>query len=602
MDFEREPMNIVIVGHVDHGKSTVIGRLLADTGSLPEGKLEQVQRNCERNAKPFEYAFLLDALKDEQAQGITIDTARCFFQSAQRRYIIIDAPGHSEFLKNMITGAARAEAALLVIDAKEGVRENSRRHGFILAMLGVRQIVVLVNKMDLIDFDQRVYDQVVAEFGDFLAQINVKPRAFIPVSARNGDNLAFRSDLISWYKGLSVLELMDGLPKAKGKGEQPLRLPVQDIYKFTEDGDDRRIFAGTVESGRIKVGDSVIFLPSGKTSTVASIEGFQQSLQTSVAAGSATGLTLTTQVYVKPGEIICRTDEPLPHCGRCFKANLFWMGKRPCIKGKTYKLKLVTNRATVVIEQINQVLNSADLTTTGDCDRVERHEVGECVLKTLKPIAFDRSEDIEATGRFVIVDNYEIVGGGIITEALTAEEYNPAGRWLEPQFSWERTGIFPREREQHFEHKPRFIVLTGTELQLQQEVARALERLLFESGYSAYYLGMGGNPESAKDNDGADEAVRFEQIRRLSEFGKLLCEAGQILITSIPVLELDEIQRLQQTNQAGETIVMWLNPDCPAAGPVIPIHGATISEILAKVMTILDYHENIRNTILPRIG
>src|SRR5690348_6059937 len=173
-------MNIVIVGHVDHGKSTVIGRLLADTHSLPEGKLEQVRAQCELNSRPFEYAFLLDALKDEQAQGITIDAARVFFQTESRPYLILDAPGHIEFLKNMITGAARAEAALLVIDAQEGVQENSRRHGYMLAMLGIKQCVVLINKMDLVGFDQAEYEKLVTSLTEFLAQVNITPACFIP--------------------------------------------------------------------------------------------------------------------------------------------------------------------------------------------------------------------------------------------------------------------------------------------------------------------------------------------------------------------------------------------------------------------------------------
>src|SRR6202451_1389263 len=189
----REQMNVVIVGHVDHGKSTLVGRLLADTGSLPEGKLEAVKTQCKRNAKPFEYAFLLDALKDEQAQGITIDTARSFFKSSLRDYIIIDAPGHIEFLKNMISGAARAEAAVLVIDAKEGVRENSRRHGYILSMLGIRQVVVCVNKMDLVSRDQDHFKKIEAEYRAFLQGIGaVSPRQFVPVAAVAGVNLATR--------------------------------------------------------------------------------------------------------------------------------------------------------------------------------------------------------------------------------------------------------------------------------------------------------------------------------------------------------------------------------------------------------------------------
>src|SRR5215467_14738419 len=198
---ERENFNIVIVGHVDHGKSTVVGRLLADTGSLPEGKLEAVRKECQRTGKPFEYAFLLDALSDEQDQGITIHTARSFFKTAKRDYIIIDAPGHIEFLKNMISGAARAEAAVLVIDAKEGVRENSRRHGYILSMLGIKQVIVCVNKMDLVDRREQDFLKIEKEFREFLKSINsVSPKQFIPVSAVHGENLADRSDKMAWYK------------------------------------------------------------------------------------------------------------------------------------------------------------------------------------------------------------------------------------------------------------------------------------------------------------------------------------------------------------------------------------------------------------------
>src|SRR3982751_965687 len=209
----RDQMNIVVVGHVDHGKSTVVGRLLADTGSLPEGKLEAVRKECQRTGKPFEYAFLLDALSDEQDQGITIDTARSFFKTAKRDYIIIDAPGHIEFLKNMISGAARAEAAVLIIDAKEGVRENSRRHGYILSMLGIRQIVVCVNKMDLVDHDEAHFRAIEKEYRAFLESIgSVSPRNFIPVAAVAGVNLANRGKETPWYKGPTLLELLDTLP------------------------------------------------------------------------------------------------------------------------------------------------------------------------------------------------------------------------------------------------------------------------------------------------------------------------------------------------------------------------------------------------------
>src|SRR3989338_4696020 len=249
-DSKEQKMNIVIVGHVDHGKSTVIGRLLADTGSLPKGKLEQVQAECRKNAKPFEYAFLLDALKDEQAQGITIDTARCFFKSKKREYIIIDAPGHIEFLKNMITGAARAEAAMLVIDAHEGIRENSKRHGYMMSFLGIKNINICVNKMDLVNYSEEVFVRIKEEYTNFLSEINTVPTHFIPISALKGENMAAPSKKIPWYKGPSVLEAVDGFKKAAPKHQLEFRFPVQDIYKFTAEGDERRIMAGRVESDR----------------------------------------------------------------------------------------------------------------------------------------------------------------------------------------------------------------------------------------------------------------------------------------------------------------------------------------------------------------
>jgi bifunctional enzyme CysN/CysC len=238
-----ERVHIVVTGHVDHGKSTVIGRLLTDTQSLPDGKLEAVRAVCRRRGTPFEPAFLLDALREEREQGITIDAARVFFKTERRQYVIIDAPGHLEFLKNMITGASRAEAALLVIDANEGIRENSRRHGFMLSMLGIHQVAVLVNKMDLVDYDQAVFDRIAAEYRDFLIQFGLTPAWFIPVSARNGDNIAHSSRLCGWYTGPTVVEALDTFEVRPSLAAAPLRLPVQGVYKFTERGDDRRIVA-----------------------------------------------------------------------------------------------------------------------------------------------------------------------------------------------------------------------------------------------------------------------------------------------------------------------------------------------------------------------
>ena len=422
----KERMNIVIVGHVDHGKSTLVGRLLADTNSLPKGKLEQVKRTCELNSKPFEYAFLLDALKDEQDQGITIDTARIFFKSPKREYIIIDAPGHIEFLKNMISGAARAEAAILLIDAYEGIAKNSKRHAYMLSMLGIKQVIVAVNKMDLVNYEENIFNDIQKNYTNFLNEININPLAFVPVSARDGINITANSGEMLWYEGPTILDLIDTFKKEKEVNRNSFRMFVQGVYKFTANGDNRRIIAGTVNSGTINVGNEIIFLPSGKKSFVKSIENYGKENVKQAGSDEAIGLTLTTQVYVKPSELICKTDEVLPETTDRLSANIFWMGRNPLETGKRYKLKIGTNKTNVYIEKIESVLDASALVKSIDRNEVTRHEVAQCIFRTANPISFDLVGELKSTSRFVIVDNYDIAGGGIIIEALEPSYHEAA--------------------------------------------------------------------------------------------------------------------------------------------------------------------------------
>ncbi|HEY0351900.1 MAG TPA: GTP-binding protein, partial [Gemmatimonadales bacterium] len=422
-----ERLSLVVVGHVDHGKSTIIGRLLADTGSLPEGKLEQIRELCARTARPVEYAFLLDALKDERAQGITIDSARVFFTSAKRTYVIIDAPGHIEFLKNMVSGAARAEAAFLVIDAREGIQENTRRHGYLMGMLGIRQVAVLINKMDLVAHDERVYQSLVREFGRFLGQVGVIPAGFIPVSGAHGDNLTRHSTAMGWYRGPTALEMLDGFRPEPSAVEKPFRMPVQDVYKFTAQGDDRRIIAGTVESGHLSVGDTVVFHPSGKRSRVKTIEAFNQSAPRHTVAGSATGFTLDEQIYVSRGQIAARDGEPAPKAATRIAVSLFWLGKQPLITGRDYILKLGSARVRARLESVERVIDASDLELTEHKPRVDRHDVADCILRLKTPVALDLVDELAGTSRFVLVDDYEISGGGIVRAVV--EEAGQLGRW-----------------------------------------------------------------------------------------------------------------------------------------------------------------------------
>ena len=551
---KREQMNIVIVGHVDHGKSTVIGRLMADTGSLPEGKLEDIKLMCERTSRPFEYAFLLDALKDERSQGITIDSARCFFKTELRDYIIIDAPGHIEFLKNMVSGAARAEAALLVIDAYEGVRENSRRHGYLVSMLGISQVVVLVNKMDLVGYDEGVFENIRKEYNEFLARIDINPIEYIPVSARNGDNIVAKSSSMKWNKGHTVNEHIDLFKKEAEAVHKSFRFPVQDIYKFTKEGDDRRIIAGTVETGTIRTGDGIVFLPSQKRSTIESIEGFNIPVRQEIEAGHSTGFSLKEEIYIKPGELMCRIDEPLPHLSSRFRVNIFWMGRAPMVKNKRYKLKLATSRTHVKLVDINNVIDASELSSELNKDHVDRHDVADCILETSKPIAYDLSGDFESTSRFVIVDNYEIAGGGIITEHISTDESILKDHIHRREELWEKGFVSPFEREAKNQHKSKFVVFTGD--QVTQTIAKKLEKRLFESNYGTYYLGM-KSFRGGLSADVIDETeFKEEQILRLGELARILTDSGQIFITSLKDIDDYDIEYLKLLTAPSDFIVI----------------------------------------------
>ena len=555
---ERQKMNIVIIGHVDHGKSTLVGRLLADTHSLPEGKLEEVKTRCAKNARPFEYAFLLDALKDEQAQGITIDSARCFFRSDKREYILIDAPGHIEFLKNMISGAARAEAAVLLIDAHEGIQENSRRHGYLLSMLGIRQIVVAVNKMDLVNYSQEVFDRVQKEYTEFLSQIQIEAQHFIPVSARNGDLIAERGSEMDWYTGPTTLEALDQFEKEPAPVNQPLRFPVQDIYKFTARGDNRRIVAGRIETGRLNVGDDVVFYPSRKRSQVTSIEAFNAPVQDNAYAGQSVGITLSEQIYIQPGEILFRADETPPQTSTQLKINLFWLGKEPMIFNKRYLLKLGTTRVPVWLRRINTVLDASELSTELNRQHIERHDVAECVLETLKPIAFDLTTDIAQTGRFVLIDNYQIAGGGVILDKAHDQTNLIADHVRQREKNWRRSRITPSMRSTCLNQRSTLVVLNGPAGIGKLKIAQLLEEKLFAAGKQIYYLGI-ENSQLGIDSDLSHENLRDEYIRRLGEISHLFTDAGLILIATISDIEEYELDALKTLNYPGDLLVVGIN-------------------------------------------
>ena len=422
----REVLNIVAVGHVDHGKSTVIGKLLYDTHSLPEGAVEKVKRIAKETGKPFEYAYLLDAFEEEQKQGITIDTTQIQFSTDKRDYVIIDAPGHKEFLKNMISGAANAEAALLIVDAKQGVQEQSRRHAYILSLLGIKKVYVIVNKMDLVDYSEEVFNKIEKEMGEFLGELNVHPLSYIPVSAFFGENILNSSDKMPWYTGHTLIESIDLIEKEKGIEDKALRFPIQDVYKF----DNRRIIAGRIESGKLKVGDKITIYPEGKETTVNSVEYWVEKDKTDeVYAGQSVGITVTDEFFNKRGEIIAFANEK-PEVSNSFRANIFWMGKNDLTVGKKYKIKLTTQEVEGEIEEIVRVIDASNLDSSKANTTVALNDVAEVIIKTNEKVAFDKFSDINITGRFVLVEGYDVAGGGIITENEGVKEESLKGGFI----------------------------------------------------------------------------------------------------------------------------------------------------------------------------
>lgn len=561
-------LNVVMVGHVDHGKSTVIGRLLADTGALPQGKLEQVKASCARNAKPFEYAFLLDALKDEQSQGITIDTARSFFKTQKRRYILIDAPGHIEFLKNMITGTARAEAAFIVIDAGEGIKENSKRHGYMVSMLGLQQVSVLINKMDLINYDEKGFNALKEEYSEFLSRFSLKPVSFIPVSARNGINMTTRGSETPWYNGPSVLEQFDAFETADERSDLPFRLPLQDIYKFTEQDDDRRIFAGKVETGSVKAGDSVTFLPSGKQSRVASVEVFNRPPRSEAQAGEATGITLATQIYVKPGELVVKTGDKPPLVSSRFRANLFWMGRNPMVMNRKYKLKMGAARTGLRLVSVANVLDASELTTEANKMQVDRHDVAECIFETAKPVAFDLISGIKYTGRFVVVDNNEIAGAGIVLESVSDGTSTLKEHVAAREFSWKSGRISASERSGEYGHRAKFVVLTGESQPGIEAAGILLEERLFKLHFKSYYLRIRDVIKGLDSDIEPDTSGDDEHIRRLGELARILTDAGQIFITSLSGIDDTDLKTLELLNHPNEILVVNIGENRFSSYPV----------------------------------
>jgi bifunctional enzyme CysN/CysC len=517
----RPQVRIVIVGHVDHGKSTLVGRLLHETGSLPEGKLEMLQTVSARRGMPFEWSFLLDALQTERDQGITIDTTQIRFRTKSRDVVLIDAPGHAEFLRNMITGASQADAAVLIIDALEGVRDQTRRHGYLLHLLGIRQVAVVVNKMDRVDFSAARFAEISDEISAHLTGLGVTPSAVIPISARDGDGVAERTPRTHWYNGPTVVEALDALEPARPLAQLALRLPVQAIYKF----DDRRIVAGRIESGHLATGDEIVVMPKGKIAKIKSVESWPLTpvIETQTA-GRSVGITLDRELFIERGDVIAHVGSG-PRDTRRIRARIFWLHDKPLAPGASILVRLGTKETRATVVAIEKAVDPGELASM-ETQSIARNHVGEINISLAQALAADPFTDNPRTGRLVIEVHGRIAGGGLVLSADAGQRAVPVN--IVPVES----ALRPDERSARYRHTGAVIWMTGLPGSGKSTLARALESRLFANGGSPVLLD-GDTLRAGLNNDlGFIPADRTENIRRLAEVAAHLARNGHIAIVA----------------------------------------------------------------------
>lgn len=531
-----ERLNVVIVGHVGHGKSTLIGRLLFDTGSLPQGKAEAICKACAAQGVEFEYAFLTDALHEERERNLAIDAPWMSFHSASRDYAIIDAPGHAELLRNVVTGAARVSSAVVLIDSFEGVREQPRQHALLLELLGVSQFIVLINKMDLSAYGEERYRELVGEYRGFLTAAGLSACHFIPIAAKHGDNIAVRSARMPWWTGPTVIDALDAFEATETSSGQPLRMFVHDVHC----SDGRRIIAGRVEAGVLRVGGRIAFTPGGRASVVKSIERRDTPSRDFAEAGENIGITLTDQILVERGTIASgETDVPCE--GQQFKGRIFWMAETPLLDGRSYRLRLGTQDVPAEVVGIDRIVDATTLAQiVGAAVRgVQRHEVAEITIRTSRPVAFDDSRKSLVSGRFVLADGESAVGCGIILSGDYFQRVAGGPVPVENLF-WATGKVTTDARSARNGHDGCVLWFTGLSGAGKSTIAIEVERQLFNTGRHVYVLDGDNLRHGLCAGLGFSAEDRRENIRRAAEAAKLFADAGVICLAAfISPLRLD---------------------------------------------------------------
>lgn len=520
----KELLRFLTCGNVDDGKSTLIGRLLHDSKMIYEDHLEAITKDSKKvgtTGDDIDLALLVDGLQAEREQGITIDVAYRYFSTAKRKFIIADTPGHEQYTRNMATGASTCDLAIILIDARYGVQTQTKRHSFIASLLGIKHIVVAVNKMDLKDFDQGVFEQIKADYLAFAEKINLRPTTleFVPMSALKGDNVVNRSERSPWYTGQSLMEILETVEVAGDRNFDDLRFPVQYVNRPNL---NFRGFAGTLASGVVRKGDEVMALPSGKTSKVKSIVTFEGELE-HAGPGQAITLTLEDEIDVSRGDMLVHADNR-PQVTDSFEAMLVWMGEEPMLPGKKYDIKRATS---YVPGSIPSIVHRVDVNTLeqGAASELRLNEIGRVKVALDAPIALDGYEYNRTTGAFIVVDRLTngTVGAGMIIADPVAHGGGQHGRLAH---------VSTEERASRFGQQPATVLFSGLSGAGKSTLAYAVERKLFDMGRAVYVLDGQNLRHDLNKGLPQDRAGRAENWRRAAHVARQFNEAGMIALAA----------------------------------------------------------------------
>jgi bifunctional enzyme CysN/CysC len=526
-------LRFTTAGSVDDGKSTLIGRLLHDTKSVFEDQLEAVERTSEQRGEGYvNLALLTDGLRAEREQNITIDVAYRYFATPKRKFIIADTPGHVQYTRNMVTGASTAELAIILIDAQKGVSTQSKRHGFIASLLGIPHILVAINKIDLLDYDQGRFEEIREEYTQFAAKLGIEDLTFIPISALHGDNVVEKSDNTPWYNGPTLLHHLETVPVGSARNLIDFRFPVQ--YVLRPDPTFRG-YAGRVASGTIRPGEEVVVLPSGVKTTIAAVETPNGPLDEAKAEDSVV-LTTAEEVDISRGEMIVRSQN-LPQINNRFDAILCWMSTEPLDLSTGYVLKHTTRDTKAYVSRLHYRVD-VDTLHRQDADTLGLNDIGRVEVTTAAPIFFDPYDRNRETGGFVLVDphsNATVAAGMIRGELRTAEEVfhtDRKERLKSPNVVWEEWNVPRAEREARNGHGAAVLWFTGLSGSGKSTVARALERALHEDGVHTMLLDGDQVRHGLCADLGFSHEDRKENIRRVGEVARLFFEAGHVVLCS----------------------------------------------------------------------